>query len=88
MCRDLAIGIVFGALNFWFLTRIIVGMVRAQEVARWKTALYFLGKMTLLFVTIGLILKKGYVSPLAFLGGFTVSLVVGIIVILNRVKNP
>jgi len=77
-------GVLFGGLNFWFLARIIAGMVSAQEVPKWKTALFFFGKMTLLFVTIGLILWKGYVTPLPFLGGFTVSLVAGIAVILLK----
>ena len=77
-------GLIFGGLNFWFLARIVGGLVRAEEVRKWKTGLFFFLKMTLIFVTIGLIIKKGYVSPLAFLGGFTVSLVVGIIVILKR----
>ena len=72
-------GLLFGVANFWFLTRIVTGMIRAETVKKWKTALFFVLKMTLLFVTIGLILKKGYVSPLPFLGGFTVSLIGGIL---------
>jgi hypothetical protein len=81
------VGVVFGGLNFWLLARIIAGMVRAQEVPKWKTAIYFFGKMALLFVTIGLILWKGYVSPLPFLGGFTVSLIVGIAAIILKGKQ-
>jgi len=71
-------GVVFGFLNFWLLNRIVRGMVQAEKVAKWKTPVYFLAKMALLALTIGLLLKKGYVSPLPFLAGFTVSLVVGI----------
>lgn len=78
---SLLVGIVFGGANFWLLTRIIAGMIRSAEIPRWKTTLYFFGKMTLLFLILGLILWKGYVTPLPFLGGFTVSLVVGIILL-------
>lgn len=77
-------GVLFGGLNFWLLTWIIAGMVKAHEIPKWKTAFFFFGKMTLLFVTIGLILWKGYVTPLPFLGGFTVSLIAGISVILLK----
>ena len=85
---SILVGILFGAANFWLLTRIIRGMVRSQELKKWKTGLYFLGKMTLLFVTIGLILRKGYVTPLQFLGGFTVSLIGGLAVIIYRGQTP
>ena len=81
---SVGVGLLFGGLNFWFLVRIIAGMVKAAETPKWKTALFFFGKMTLLFVTIGLILWRGYVTPLPFLGGFTVSLFVGITVSLWR----
>lgn len=81
------IGLIFGAANFWLLGRIIRGMVRAGEFPKWKTALYFVGKMLLLFVILGLILWKGYVTPLPFLGGFTVSLVLGLTVVILRGKR-
>ena len=77
-------GLFFGGLNFWLLTRVVAGMVLSGEIPRWKTGLFFFGKMTLLFVILGLILWKGYVTPLPFLGGFTVSLVAGIIIVLAR----
>jgi hypothetical protein len=72
-------GFFFGAINFWLLSRIVRGLVQGEQVRKWKTGLYFFLKMTVLFVTIGLILRKGYVTPLPFLAGFTVSLVSGII---------
>lgn len=78
-------GLVFGFVNFWLLTRIVRGMVQADKVKPWKTFLSFIAKMALLAVTIGLILKKGYVSPLPFLGGFTASLVAAISV--KAVRN-
>lgn len=81
------VGLLFGGLNFWLLVRIIRGMVRAGEFPKWKTALYFVGKMLLLFVILGLILWKGYVTPLPFLGGFTVSLVLGLTVVILRGKR-
>ncbi len=77
--QSFIVGIVFGGLNFWLLTRIIAGLIHSEKVKRWQTALFFFGKITLLFLTIGLILWKGYVTPLPFLGGFTVSLVMGIL---------
>ena len=76
--QGVAAGLVFGLLNFWLLTRIVRGMVNSEKVSKWKTPLYFLIKITLLILTIGLILKKGYVSPLPFVAGFTVSLIAGI----------
>lgn len=72
------VGLFFGAFNFWLLTRIVRGLVKAEEVKKWKTGLFFVLKMALLFVIIGLILRKGYVTPLPFLAGFTLSLVAGI----------
>lgn len=77
-------GAVFGGINFWFLVRIVRGMTGRKEVPRWKTAAFFFGKMTLLFVTIGLILWRGHVTPLPFLGGFTISLVIGIVCMILR----
>lgn len=71
-------GLLFGLLNFWFLTRIVNGMLRKEKVPAWKTGVFFLGKLLLIGATIGLLLWKGYVSPLPFLVGFTVSLVGGI----------
>lgn len=76
---SLLAGLIIGGGNFWLLTRVIAGMVGAGEVPKWKTAVFFFGKMTLLFVILGLILWKGYVTPLPFLGGFTVSLAAGIL---------
>ncbi len=81
------VGIVFGTLNFWLLYRIVRGMVASETVSKRKTAFYFLAKMTLLFVTIGLILWKGYVSLLPFLGGYTVSLIAGIVLGLFKNKE-
>ncbi len=83
---SVAAGLIFSGLNFWFLSRIIVGMTEAESVPKWKTALYFFGKMALLFVTIGLILWRGYVTSLPFLGGFTIGLVTGIVWRV-RIKN-
>ena len=80
-------GLFFGGLNFWLLTRVVVGMALAGEIPKWKTGLFFFGKMTLLFVILGLILWKGYVTPLPFLGGFTVSLVAGIAIMIWRGKE-
>lgn len=71
-------GIVFGALNFWLLIRIVTGLVQSDEVSKGKTAFLFATKMILLGSIIGLILWKRYVSPLPFVGGFTISLIVGI----------
>lgn len=78
LLKGVIVGAVFGLVNFWLLLRIVHGMVHAEKVAKWKTPLYFITKLALLGLTIGLILKKGYVSPLPFLAGFTVSLVAGI----------
>lgn len=72
-------GLFFGIVNFWLLSRIVEGMLRRGQVRAWKTGVYFILKMTFLIVTIGLILWKGYVTPLAFSVGFTISLVGGII---------
>lgn len=80
-------GLIFGALNLWLLSRVVFGLIQSEKVKLWKTMALFLLKMTLVFVTIGLILKKGYVSPLPFLGGFSVSLVVGIGILLLRNKG-
>lgn len=79
---SVSVGLVFGALNFWFLSRIVRGLVQSEKVKKWKTGLFFFLKMALLFATIGLILKKGYVTSLPFLAGFTASLIGGIAVIL------
>ncbi|GEM_PF-3449510 len=77
--KDILVGFIFGAANLWLLSRVVAGMVHADRVPQWKTATFFVTKMILIFVTIGLILWKGYVTPLAFLGGFTISLVSGIL---------
>jgi hypothetical protein len=79
-------GLAFGAVNFWLLIRIVRGMTRSETVKPWKTLLFFVGKIALLALTIGLLLKKGYVSPLPFLAGFTVSLAAGIA--LKALRNP
>jgi hypothetical protein len=78
MAPGLLIGIIFGALNFWLLIRIVTGLVRSDEVSKSKTAFLFAIKMILLAGIIGLILWKRYVSPLSFVGGFTISLIGGI----------
>lgn len=77
-------GIAFGLLNFWLLARIVRGMVQAETVKKWKTLLYFLIKITLMILIIGLLLKKSYVSPLPFLAGFTVSLIAAICVVVFK----
>jgi hypothetical protein len=71
-------GLAFGVVNFWLLIRIVRGMVESQKIKPWKTFLSFAVKIALLALTIGLLLKKSYVSPLPFLAGFTVSLVLGV----------
>ncbi|HEX5036960.1 MAG TPA: ATP synthase subunit I [bacterium] len=71
-------GVVFGLVNFWLLSRIVRGMVQAEKVKKSKTLLFFLLKIGLIVLIIGLILEKAYVSPLPFLGGFTVSLIAAI----------
>ncbi len=84
---SITIGLLFGAANLWLLSKIIAGMVgRGVRAPRWKIKMgfYLFGKLALLFLIIGLILKGGYVTPLQFLGGFTVSLIVGLAVILYR----
>ena len=73
-----SVGLVFGAVNFWLLIRIVRGMMQSEKIKPWKTFLSFIAKLALLGLTIGLLLKKGYVSPLPFVAGFTVSLVAGI----------
>jgi hypothetical protein len=72
------VGVVFGAVNFWLLIRIVRGMMQSEKVKLWKTFLAFIAKLALLGLTIALLLKKGYVSPLPFVAGFTVSLIAGI----------
>lgn len=79
-------GLVFGAVNFWLLIRIVRGMVQSERIKPWKTFLSFIAKIALLALTIGLLLKKGYVSPLPFLAGFTVSLAAGIA--LKALRSP
>lgn len=86
--ESLIVGLFFGAANLWLLSRVVAGMVHADRVPQWKTATFFITKMILIFVTIGLILWKGYVTPLAFLGGFTISLVLGIILKGNASVSP
>ena len=73
-------GVIFGGLNFWFLVRIVRGLTHSEETGKWKVGLFFFLKMGLLLGTFGLILKGGYVTPLPLLEGFTVSLIVGIMV--------
>ena len=80
-------GLVFSALNLWLLSRIIRALGRAESTPVWKTALLFFLKMGLIFGTIGLLLKKGYVSPLPFLAGFTVSLVLGLALLALKNKQ-
>jgi hypothetical protein len=90
MAGSVMVGVVFGGINFWLLARIVGGMIQSETVSPWKTAVFFLLKMTFLFATIVLLLKKGYVSPLPFLGGFTLILIVGITLtlILQRLRQP
>lgn len=76
---SLLAGVVFGGINFWFLVRIVKGITGGREIPKGRILFLFFGKMALLFVTIGLILWRGYVTPLPFLGGFTISLVIGIL---------
>lgn len=79
-------GILFGGLNFWLLYRIVMALTRGER-KKWKIPLYIIGKMVLLLVTMGLILWRGYVSPLPFLGGFTFSLIAGITVSLMKGRH-
>ena len=81
---SLLIGLIFGSLNLWLLSRIIRGLIQSEQTRKWKTGAYFFLKITLLFVIIGLILKNGYATPLPFLAGFTLSLVVGITILLLK----
>lgn len=71
-------GLAFGIANFWLLSRIVQGITKPEGVKKWKIALLFSLKMGLLAGIFVLILKKGYVSPLPFLAGFTVSLIFGV----------
>jgi hypothetical protein len=83
-------GILFGAANLWLLFRIIRIMISGaagEKVSKSKTLLLIAGKLLLLFLTIGLLLVKRYVTPLPFLGGFTISLIAGIAVILWKGKG-
>ncbi len=73
------VGVGFGAANLWLLSRIVAGLTNAESVRKWKIAVYFVVKMALIFLIIGLLLKNSYVTPLPFLGGFTFSLVAGIL---------
>jgi hypothetical protein len=79
-------GAAFGFLNFWFLVKIVRGFTDSEETKKWKVGALFFLKMALLLGTFGLILQKGYVSPLPFLAGFTVSLMVGIA--FKVIKSP
>ncbi len=84
--KSLAFGLIFGLINFWFLSNILSGFIISQSATdpqvqkrrMVKTVLLLVGKMAFLFLTIGLLLWKRSVSPLAFLGGFTASLLVSI----------
>ncbi|MBI3541338.1 MAG: hypothetical protein HY073_04295 [Deltaproteobacteria bacterium] len=81
---SMTVGLLLGGLNFWLLSRVIAGLTRSHQVSTWKTAFFFFGKMTVLFVTIGLILWKSYVSPLPFVVGFSLGLIGGIAIILIK----
>ena len=91
--EGLIIGFVFGLINFWLLVRIVSGLIHSKGVSKGRIALLFSAKLILLSLIIGLILWKRYVSPLPFVGGFTVSLIVGIAVLAlisrsERVARP
>ena len=80
------VGLGFGAANFWLLSRIVSGLTRSETSKPWKIGAYFVVKMSLIFLTIVLLLKNSYVTPLPFLGGFTASLVGGIL--LKSLRKP
>lgn len=83
-------GVVFGGLNFWLLVRIVRGIAQSpqntKDTKKGRIVLLFFLKMGLLLGTFGLILKGGYVTPLPFLAGFTVSLIAGIVI--KIIKSP
>ncbi len=84
--KSILMGLAFGMLNFWLLSQVIAGFILSQQDQEAhlkqkrlvRTITFLVGKMILLFVTIGLILWKQHASPLAFLGGFSISLLVSI----------
>lgn len=68
---SLTYGVVIGAANFLFLVWIVEGWLSGKKVKKGKMIGSFLGKGTILLVIIGLILKKGHVTPLPFLLGMS-----------------
>lgn len=75
---SLTYGVVIGAANFLFLIWIVEGWL-GKKVKKGKMIGSFLGKGTILLVIIGLILKKGHVSPLPFSLGLS-NVVLGILI--------
>ena len=87
--KSILMGIVFGLVNFWLLSQVVTGFITSQQTQDpqnlkdqkkklIKTITLLIGKMIFLFATIALLVGKHHVSPLAFLGGFTISLLVAI----------
>lgn len=87
--KSILMGLAFGMLNFWLLSQVVSGFILSQQDEASqephlkqkrlvRTITLLIGKMILLFLTIGLILWKQHATPLAFLGGFTISLLISI----------
>ncbi|MBI4374173.1 MAG: ATP synthase subunit I [Deltaproteobacteria bacterium] len=67
------LGGVIAGVNLYLLTRIIRRI--DQEKEKGRLGLLVAAKFLFLFGIISLILWKGHVTPLAFLGGFSLPLV-------------
>lgn len=68
------LGGIIAGVNLYLLSRIIRRI--GQEKGKGRLGLLVVAKFLFLFGIISLILWKGHVTPLAFLGGFSVPLVV------------
>lgn len=101
---SVVIGLVSGGINFYLLARVVrtlIGQAAAdpagpefpshgRRVSRWRITLLVTLKIALVAAIIVLIVSKAYVRPLALLGGFTLSLVGGILCMTLRgsVSSP
>ena len=91
---SLAIGAVIGAINFVILSKLVrlfIGTSQEGEApGRLRIMLLVTLKVALVGAIIILIVQKGYVRPLALLGGFTLALGVAIVCMTLRgsVSSP
>jgi hypothetical protein len=70
------VGCVWGCLNLYFLSNLIVETIKLEKVNRKKILLIVLMKFPLLYLLGYLLLKVKYFSAIALLAGFTLIFVV------------